>query len=77
MTRSARDQPKAPAGPRLHNTAELSGELSAGDVVAAGSVLLAAGRPAGWGPVTSPLTEVRTGQYGTHPLLASPVKSRA
>ena len=42
--------------------------LSAGDVVAAGDVLLAVGRPAGWEPVTGPLTEVCTRQHGTNPL---------
>jgi hypothetical protein len=42
--------------------------LSAGDVVAAGEVLLAVGRPAGWEPVASPLAEVRTRQHGTNPL---------
>jgi hypothetical protein len=42
--------------------------LSVGDVVAAGDVLLAVGRPAGWVPVSGPLTEVRTREHGTHPL---------
>ena len=42
--------------------------LSVGDVVAAGDVLLAVGRPAGWEPVTGPLTEVRTREHGTNPL---------
>ena len=42
--------------------------LVAGDVVAAGDVLLAVARPAGWEPVISPLTEVRTREYGTNPL---------
>ena len=42
--------------------------LSAGDVVAVGDVLLAVGRPAGWEPVTGPLTEVRTREHGTSPL---------
>jgi hypothetical protein len=41
--------------------------LVAGDVVAAGGVLLAVARPAGWEPVISPLTEVRTREYGTNP----------
>ncbi|MGH3155781.1 MAG: hypothetical protein ACRDNF_04265 [Streptosporangiaceae bacterium] len=40
--------------------------------MSAGDVLLAVGRPAGWEPVTSPLTEVRTDEHGTHPLPASP-----
>jgi hypothetical protein len=42
--------------------------LAAGDVVAAGGTLLAAGRPAGWEPVTGPLTEVRTREHATNPL---------
>jgi hypothetical protein len=42
--------------------------LSVGDVVAAGDVLLAVGRPAGWEPVAGPLTEVRTREHGTNPL---------
>ena len=42
--------------------------LSAGDVVAAGDVLLAVARPAGWATVTGPLTEVRTREHGTNPL---------
>ena len=44
--------------------------LSVGDVVAVGGILLAVGRPAGWEPVTAPLTEVRTPEHGTHPLPA-------
>ena len=46
--------------------------LAAGDVVAAGDVLLAVARPAGWEPVTGPLTEVRTREHGTQPLPAPP-----
>jgi hypothetical protein len=42
--------------------------LSAGDVGAAGGVLLAVGRPAGGEPVTGPLAEVRTREHGTNPL---------
>ena len=42
--------------------------LSVGDLVGAGGILLAAGRPAGWEPVTGPLTEVRARQHGTSPL---------
>jgi hypothetical protein len=53
---------------RLCNTAELSRELSVGDVVAEGDVLLAVGRPASWEPVTGLLTEVRTRERGTRPL---------
>jgi hypothetical protein len=67
MTRSLQDQPNASAGRRFRNTAELSGELSVGDVVAAGDVLLAVAR-AGWDPVTGPLAEVRTSAHGTRPL---------
>jgi hypothetical protein len=36
--------------------------------VAVGDVLLAVARPAGWQPVTVPLTEVRTREHGTNPL---------
>ena len=46
--------------------------LSAGDVVAIGEIVLAAGRPAGWTPVNGGLNEVRTDQHGTHPLPARP-----
>ena len=64
-----------PAAPRrLDNTAEPSGELSAGDLVAVGDTLLAVGRPAGWEPATGPLTEVRTREHGTVPL---PLPGRA
>jgi hypothetical protein len=42
--------------------------LAAGDVVAASDVPLAVARPAGWQPVTGPLTEVRTREHGTRPL---------
>jgi hypothetical protein len=58
----------APDAATFRNTAELSGELSAGDVVAVGEVALAVGRPAGWVPVRGSLTEVRTREHGTHPL---------
>jgi hypothetical protein len=54
-------------GGRSGNTAELSGELSVGDLVAAGDKLLAVA-PHGWEPVTGPLTEVRTREHGTSPL---------
>lgn len=66
MTRAVREQTKAAVGRWLRNTAELSGELSAGDLVAAGDVLLAVA-PVGWEPVTGPLTEVRTREHGTNP----------
>jgi hypothetical protein len=52
------------------NTAEPSGELSVGDVVAAaadGEVRLAVAKT-GWTPVPGPLTEVRTSEHGTRPL---------
>ena len=68
VTRSLRDQPNATAGRWLRNTAELSGELSAGDIVCVGEVALAVGRPAGWEPVPGPLAEVRTREHGTNPL---------
>ena len=48
--------------------------LSVGDIVAAGDVLLAVGRPAGWEHVTGQLTEVRTRKHGTIPL---PLPARA
>jgi len=67
MARSLQDQPNAFARRRFRNTAEPSGELSVGDVVAAGDALLAVAR-AGREPVTGPLTEVRTCEHGTRPL---------
>jgi hypothetical protein len=77
MTRSLQDHPKAVAGRWLRNTAELSGELSVGDLVAVGDILLAVGRPAGWVPATGPLAEVRTREYGTRPLpMPAPDRSR-
>jgi len=51
---------------RFCNTAELSGELSVGDVVAVGEVGLAVGR-LGWTLVCGGLNEVRTDEHGTHP----------
>jgi hypothetical protein len=71
MTRSLQDHPNAVAGRRCRNTAEPSGELSAGDVVAVGEAALAVGRPAGWDPVRGGLNEVRIHDHGTHPLPAS------
>ena len=68
MTRSLQEHPNAAPGRWFRNTAELSGELSVGDVVAAGDVLLAVGRPAGWVLVSGGLTEVRTSEHGTRPL---------
>ena len=67
MTRTAARFQEPGAARRLRNTAELSGELSVGDVVAAGDVLLAVA-PAGWQPVTGPLTEACTREHGTRPL---------
>ena len=52
------------------NTAEPSGELSVGDIVAAaadGEARLAVAK-SGWAPVPGPLTEVRTSEHGTRPL---------
>jgi hypothetical protein len=51
----------------VRNTAEPSGELSVGDVVAAGEVPLAVAR-AGWTLVRGGLNEVRAAGHGTHPL---------
>ena len=51
----------------FRDTAELAGELSGGDVVAAaadGEVRLAVAKT-GWTPVPGPLTEVRTSEHGT------------
>jgi hypothetical protein len=70
MTRSLQEHLNAVAGRWLRNTAELSGELSVGDVVAVvadGEVRLAVAK-AGWTPVPGPLTEVRTSEHGTRPL---------
>lgn len=50
-------------------TAEPSGELPKGDIMAVGGVALAVAS-VGWFPVTSPLTEVRTREHGTRPLPA-------
>jgi hypothetical protein len=52
---------------RFRNTAEPSGELSVGDVVAVGEVGLAVGH-VGWTLVRGGLNEVRTDEHGTHPL---------
>ena len=51
----------------VRNTAEPSGELSVGDLVGVGDILLAVAS-AGWEPVTGRLTEVRTREHGTRPL---------
>jgi hypothetical protein len=58
--------------PGTGNTAEPSGELSKGDVVAVGEAGLAVGR-VGWTPVRSGLNEVRADEHGTHAL---PARSR-
>ena len=68
MTRAPQDPPQSAAEQWLRNTAEPSRELSAGDVVAVGDVLLAVGRPVDWEPVTGTLAEVRTSEHGTRPL---------
>ena len=76
MTRSIQEHPNAAPGRWLCNTAELSGELSIGDVVVISEIAVAVGRPAGWEPVTGPLTEDRTDEHGTHPLPALAPGSR-
>ena len=53
----------------VRNTAEPSGELSVGDVVAVGEAGLAVGR-VGWTPIRGGLNEVRTSEHGTRPLPA-------
>ena len=70
MARSLRDQANAVAGRWFGNTAELSGELSVGDVMVIGEVALAVRRPAGWEPVSGSVNEVRTCEHGTRPLPA-------
>lgn len=67
MTRSLQDQPNAAAGRWFSNTAELSGEVSKGDVVAVGEAGLAVGR-VGWILISGGLNEVRTSEHGTRPL---------
>ena len=70
MPRSPQEQSNLTRGRRFRNTAELSGELSVGDVVAVtadGEVRLAVAK-IGWTPVPGPLTEVRTREHGTSPL---------
>jgi hypothetical protein len=69
MARNPPRAQRAVAARRLRNTAEPSGELSVGDVVAVGEVGLAVGR-AGWTPLRGGLNEVRTDEHGTHPLPA-------
>jgi hypothetical protein len=67
MTRAPQDDPYAAAGRRLRNMAELSGELSVGDVVAVSEAGLAVGH-VGWTLVRGGLNEVRTSEHGTRPL---------
>ena len=70
MSKAVREQPRAAVGRWFCNTAEPSGELSVGDVVAVaadGEVRLAVAKT-GWTPVPGPLTEVRTSEHGTRPL---------
>jgi hypothetical protein len=70
--RIARVEPRRnglPPADGTGNTAEPSGELSVGDVVAVGEAGLAVGR-AGWTLVRGGLTEVRTSEHGTRPLPA-------
>ena len=62
----------APDAATFRNTAELSGELSKGDVVVVGEVPLAVAS-AGWTLVRGGLNEVRAGEHGTRPL---PARSR-
>lgn len=69
MTRSIQERPNVTGGRWFRNTAELSGELSVGDVVAVGEAGLAVGR-AGWTLVRGGLNEVRTSEHGTRPLPA-------
>ena len=52
------------------NTAEPSGELPVGDLVAVGEAVLVCER-AWWAPLRGPITEVRLDDHGTHPLPAS------
>jgi hypothetical protein len=62
-----------PPGGGFGNTAEPSGELSVGALVAVGELPLAVAK-GGWTPVTGPLTEVRTREHATSPL---PLPGRA
>jgi hypothetical protein len=67
MTRDPTRAQEPAAPQRLRNTAEPSGELSKGDVVAVGEAGLAVAR-VGWTLITGGLNEVRTSEHGTHPL---------
>jgi hypothetical protein len=70
MTRSLQENPNAAPGRWFRNTAEPSGELSVGDVVAVGEAGLAVGR-IGWALIRGGLNEVRASEPGTRPLPAS------
>lgn len=69
MTRSLQEHPNAAAWRWFRNTAELSGELSVGDLVVVGEAALVCER-AGWAPLRGGITEARIDEHGTHPLLA-------
>ncbi len=51
---------------RSGNTAEPSGELQVGDLVAVGETALTV-EQAGWAPLRGGITEVRIDEHGTHP----------
>jgi hypothetical protein len=53
--------------PQTGSTAEISGELPVGDVMAVGEAGLAVGR-VGWTPVRGGVIEVCADEHGTHPL---------
>jgi hypothetical protein len=67
MTRNPTRAQEPIAARQVRNTAEPSGELSVGDVVAVGEAGLAIGR-VGWTLVRGGLNEVRTDEHGSHPL---------
>jgi hypothetical protein len=71
MARSLQDQLNATARAWFRNTAELSGELSVGDIVSVGEIPLAVGR-IGWTLVRGGLNEVRADEHGTHPCRRRP-----
>ena len=65
------DHPRNPEGEELarrYYRHRLLRSLSIGDVVVIGEAALAAGRAAGWTPVSGGLNESRADQHGTHPL---------
>lgn len=57
-------RPSRSLGSRFRNTAELSGELSMGDLVAVGEVLLIIER-VGWAPFRGAIRESRVGEPGS------------